>query len=331
MNILHIAGGLPSKEKPYYQPFIKSQIDSLKAKGFNIETLDLKAYESPLNYITSIGIIRKIIIGKNIQLIHAHYAYCGFSALLAKSKLPIVLSLMGSDLLGSADENGKITLRGYFDKIITQFVIKFVKHIIVKSHKMKNILSLKIPIDVIPNGVNFESFKPTDMESSRQELGLNKEKFLVLFLGNRAIHRKNFPLAKLSVDLLIDSSGDNIELINPFGVPHQDIVKYMNACDVLVLTSYWEGSPNVVKEAMACNLPVVSTDVGDVNEIIAGTKNCFIVPYDAEVIAQKLKLIYNNRQRSNGRERIEHLRDDKIADRIISIYKKILIDTKVDN
>jgi teichuronic acid biosynthesis glycosyltransferase TuaC len=325
MNILHIVGGLPSEEKPHYQPFIKAQIDSLSAKGLNIETLDLKGYKSPLNYITSGKLIRRIVKEKNIQIIHAHYAYCGLSAILAGTKLPLVLSLMGSDLLGSANTKGNITLRGYFDRLFTRIISNFPARIIVKSDKMKAQLSSKKNIDVIPNGVNFDLFKPLNLRNSRSELELNMDNFLILFLGNPDLKRKNFKLASQAADILIKESGaKNIELINPFGISHNEITKYMNACDVLLLTSYWEGSPNVVKEAMACNLPVISTDVGDVSEIISGTKNCFIVPYDEGVITKKLKIVYDNRERSDGRERIQHLREDIIAERIIEIYRSVL-------
>ncbi len=112
MKILHIAGGLPTPEKPFLQPFIKSQIDSLIREGINIEILDLRGYDSKLNYITFSKKVKKIVIDKNINLIHAHYGYCGVTSLLANTHLPIVLSLMGSDLLGSPDEKGNITLAG---------------------------------------------------------------------------------------------------------------------------------------------------------------------------------------------------------------------------
>ena len=259
MNILHIVGGLPTAKRPHYQPFIKSQIDSLVRKGLNIEVLDLKGYESPLNYFKSRTQIRKVVKEKNINLIHAHYVYCGFSALIANTKIPVILSLMGSDLLGSPDESGKVTLRGKFDRLLSKIAAGNADWIIVKSKRMKNELKTKIPVSVIPNGVNFDDFKPIDKDIAREKLNLDKEKFFILFLGNPNVNRKNFPLAKKSVDLLKNKIKDNgIEILTPFGISQDEVILYLNACNVLLVTSFWEGSPNVVKEAMACNLPVIS-------------------------------------------------------------------------
>src|SRR5690606_6824326 len=179
MNILHIAGGLPTSEQPHYQPFIQSQINSLIKKGLNIEVLDLKGYKSPKNYFNKKKLIRRIVAEKKVQLIHAHYAYCGLSALMAQTKLPIILSLMGSDLLGSPNSLGKITFRGYFDKYLTNIISHFVDHIIVKSNRVKYFIKNNVPIDGIPNGVDFEIFKPLNNLDIRDQLGLNKNKFLI--------------------------------------------------------------------------------------------------------------------------------------------------------
>jgi glycosyltransferase involved in cell wall biosynthesis len=325
MNILHIVGGLPSEEKPHNQPFIKAQVDSLIAKGINIEILDLKGYESAFNYINSKGHIRKVIKQKKINIIHAHYSYCNLSVMLAKTNIPVVLSLMGSDLLGTSNLNGKITFRGHFDKYLTRLVARFANVIIVKSEMMKSKLKTKKPVYVIPNGVNFDFFKPLDTLECRKKLNLNLNVFYVLFLANPERLVKNYTLAKKSIEIFKKKYDvKDIQLLAIYDIPHNQIVKYLNACNVLVFTSFREGSPNVVKEAMACNLPVISTDVGDVAEVISGTKNCFVANYDAEVIAQKLKIIYDNRQRSDGRERIQHLRDDVIAEKLISLYRQIL-------
>ena len=98
----------------------------------------------------------------------------------------------------------------------------------------------------------------------------------------------------------------------------------MNASDVLILTSFWEGSPNVIKESMACNLPIISVDVGDVKEVILDTFNCFFVDYSAQEIAEKLKIIYDNKLPSNGREKINHLDDNLIAQKLIKIYSELM-------
>ncbi len=98
----------------------------------------------------------------------------------------------------------------------------------------------------------------------------------------------------------------------------------MNACDVLVMTSIHEGSPMIIKEAMACNLPIVSVDVGDVKEVIGKTKNCFVTSRDPREIADKVVQVLRSNKRSDGRENIRHLKIQTIAERIINVYKEVL-------
>jgi teichuronic acid biosynthesis glycosyltransferase TuaC len=92
------------------------------------------------------------------------------------------------------------------------------------------------------------------------------------------------------------------------------------------LTSLHEGSPNIIKEAMACNCPIVSTDVGDVRDVVSGTEGCYVTTYDPEDIAEKLKSALQFNKRTAGREKIQHLDSNIIAHKIISIYKTILTD-----
>jgi len=105
----------------------------------------------------------------------------------------------------------------------------------------------------------------------------------------------------------------------------QNIIPYyMSAADILILTSLWEGSPNVIKEAMACNCPIVSTDVGDVKEIIRKTDGCYIASYDVVDVADKVGKALSFGRRTNGRQNIKHLDNNIIADKIISLYRLVL-------
>ncbi len=325
MNVLQVVATLPSPEMPQEQPFTAAQIESLKRAGLNITVFNIKGYESKLNYFTAPKRIKELVEKHDIELIHAHYSYSGLSAWLAKTGKPIVLSLMGSDLLGTADHDGKVTFRGKLDIKLSRFLAKNVDQIIVKSKEMRNHLDFIPNVEVIPNGVNFDFFKPVDTIEMRKKLDIDPELFVALFLGNSKNERKNFKLAKAAVDKLKTLEGyENTVLLNPWGISHAQVVEYMNAANVLLLTSYWEGSPNVVKEAMACNLPIISVNVGDIEKLLKNTKNCFIVPFDENEIVEKMKILFKTRERSNGRDNIQYLRDDVIAQRIIKIYERLL-------
>ena len=325
MKILHIAAGLPSKERPVQQPFIKSQIESLKKQDLDISVFEIKGYNSKFTYLKAIKEIKTMVAMDNYNVIHAHYSYCGIISYLAKTNKPIVLSLMGSDLLGMRNKSGQISFRGKVDKIITAFAVNKVDHVIVKSESMKSLIRTGVPVSVIPNGVDFKIFNPRNTVESRIKLGLNQNDFIILFFGKENSIVKNYQLAFQAVNKfkLAYKMNDTV-FINPYGIAHEKVADYMNAADVMLLTSFYEGSPNVVKEAMACNLPIISTDVGDVKEIIRDTDYCFMTGYSTEEISENLKIIYEKRERSNGRKNIEHLKDDIIARKIINIYEKVL-------
>jgi glycosyltransferase involved in cell wall biosynthesis len=201
---------------------------------------------------------------------------------------------------------------------IKSFNLFFWDSVIVKSEDMK----IKIGIDqaeIIPNGIDFSIFKPMDQSEAKDKVGFDKNKNQVLWLADPKRHVKNIELAKnaFSTADVLDSE---LKIIN--GIQHHDIPTYMNACDVLLLTSRWEGSPNVIKEAMACNTPIVTTRVGDVELTIGDTEGCFIVEQNEEEMAEAIKNCLKFNKRTKGREKIKWLDSNVIANKLIKIYKE---------
>ncbi len=104
---------------------------------------------------------------------------------------------------------------------------------------------------------------------------------------------------------------------------------YLNATDVLLLTSKWEGSPNVIKEAMACNCPIVSTNVGDVKWLLDGVEGCFITTNDPRDVADKINKALNFKSKTKGRDKLFRLGFDSehIAKKIIKVYEELIYST----
>jgi glycosyltransferase involved in cell wall biosynthesis len=161
-----------------------------------------------------------------------------------------------------------------------------------------------------------------DKKNAKLSLGWDNSKIHILFAANPNRPEKNFKLAK-EVFTLLNQSDYEIHYFT--NVDHDIIVNYFNASDIVLLTSLWEGSPNVIKEAMACNVPIVSTNVGDISEIIKNTEGCFVTDFDSRVIADKIILATEYIQGTSGRSDIKHLDSKIIAKRIIDIYNKIIL------
>jgi glycosyltransferase involved in cell wall biosynthesis len=199
---------------------------------------------------------------------------------------------------------------------------RFFDSVIVVSEEMRR--KLGVPgAHVIPCGVDMSLFQPAAMTAARNALGLDPDRKLILWAGEHQRPEKRFELVSQAMDLL-KARVPEAELVLLSNKPHSTVPDHLNACDALVLTSDAEGSPMVIKEAMACNVPVVSTAVGDVPQLFAGLEGHWICSQDPADIADRLEEALAYGRRTNGRERVAHLSLDNISREIISVYEKTL-------
>lgn len=313
MRVLVVTNMFPTAEEPAYGTFVKDDVDALRRAGVIVDVLFINGPKHRLNYLWGVFRFWWVLLKHRYDVIHAHYALSGFIARLQFCS-PVVVTYHG----GEVKENvvprwlWSLARRGpqLFDRVI---VVNQEEQDILKNHPK---------VKLIPCGVDFDKFQPMPLDEARRSLNLPMDKPLVLWAGQYWQPEKRFKLVEESIKVLKRRCPE-VELILVSGQPHAVIPIYMNACDVFVFTSWSEGSPMVIKEAMACNLPVVSTDVGDVAEVISGVEGCYVVEPDAEKIADKLLQVLKWRQRTQGREKIKHLGADFIAQRVIAIYKEI--------
>jgi len=158
------------------------------------------------------------------------------------------------------------------------------------------------------------------------DLGWHDERPRVLFPGNPAIPNKGFPLARAAVSVAAAALGEPVEIVSLSGIAPRQVPLYLNACDAMVLASYTEGSPNAVKEAMACNLPVIAVPVGDVPELLSAVEPSAVCPRDAQALGAQLARVLTTSRRSNGIETIKarHLDLTSVAQRVAAVYEGVL-------
>jgi teichuronic acid biosynthesis glycosyltransferase TuaC len=321
MKVLIMTAIYPTADNPAFGSYVRTQSESLQRAGMDVEMLVLRNRLRKLIYPLAISQVRERLARSRIDLIHAHYGLVGLVA-RTQWKVPVVVTYHGSDILGWVNKEGKRALGGQMIAGGCRWLARHVDAAIVQSEEMAG----KIPasnVYVIPHEVDLELFRPTNREQAREWLGLDARKKYLLFAANPAVGVKRFPLAKAAADLLArqDSS---VELLVVSHETQQRLALYMSACDALVFSSFQEGSPNIVKQAMACNLPMVCTDVGDVRQIIGSTKGCYICAPAAAEFAARLSEILTCRQRTNGREHIRHLDSPAVAQRVIGVYEDVL-------
>jgi glycosyltransferase involved in cell wall biosynthesis len=297
------------------------QIESIRALGIDVQVLEVRGVKR-LKYLQRMPDLRSL--AASVDLIHAHFGYCGWLARSQRTR-PVVVSFMGDDLLGTPDVTGRISA---FSRWVVQadcWLARAVDAVIVKSAAMARIVA-PVRAHVIPNGVDLNTFRPIDRRAARAHLGLANQRRYVLFPGWPEEPRKGFPLARAVVEETSRRLGEPLELLPLRRVEADAVPLYMNACDAMVLTSYLEGSPNVVKEAMACNLPIVSVPVGDVSELLAGVDGCAVCRRDAGELSAALANVLRRAAPTNGRTAVEQKRLDvmSVARTVVDVYADVL-------
>jgi teichuronic acid biosynthesis glycosyltransferase TuaC len=322
MKVLFISSGNTDQG---ISPIVSNQLESLRGLVESIDYFSINQ-KGLKGYFISFLKLRKFLKRNTYDILHAHYGLSGIISLFAKRKEKLIVSYMGDDLLGEHNIERKYTLKGKLLVFLNRQFIFSNDFTIVKSSEMALTIASIYNKTIIPNGVDFLQFKTRDKDVSRNFLGIPLEKKVILFVSNPSRPEKNYKLAIRAIEILDDS---NIILLTIFNKPHSDLAIYYYTANVVLLTSFHEGSPNVIKEAMVCNCPIVSTNVGDVKWIIGDTPGCFMTSFDASDVADQLRkalLFSEETGRTNGRNRIIELslNSESVAKKILDIYTNVL-------
>ena len=302
--------------------FISRQVDFLRAAGVDVDVFRFRGVGNPLRYATAWLGVQRRLRRRRYDLVHAQFGQSGLLAL--PKRLPLVVTFRGDDLEGVLNNRtGRLTPRGRLLPLLSRVVARRADATIVVSAHMKAFLHTQARPHVIPSGLDLERFRLIPQAEARGHLGLPSDRRLVLFVGSPTSSRKRYDLAREAVEIVQRSLP--VELVLGWAVPHERIPYYMNACDALVFTSRQEGSPNVVKEALACNLPVVSVAIGDVPERLRDLAGCEVSADDRpETIAAALVRALSRGKRIAGRERMLELDEHVITERVIGVYRSVL-------
>lgn len=324
MKILIVGNNKPG----HFAPFVEEQARALQ-QGCEVVFYGVQG-KGLLGYLRALPALRRMIRAEHPDLVHAHYGLSGLLANLQRI-VPVVTTYHGSDI------NVPSVLR--FSKIAMRLSAH---NIFVSQRNVTLALSpnglitsrLKKRYTLLPCGVNLP-LSWSEMQTQQVErLTLNQwvqEKLNagvkhVLFAGAFNNEVKDPELAKAVIDEL-RIQGVKVELIELKGYNRDQVNALMYNCDALLMTSKTEGSPQVIKEAMACGCPIVSVDVGDVAERVSGVEGCYIVPTrEPKDIAEALQKAITFEGKTNGRERILEmgLSNEQVAERLMAIYESIV-------
>ena len=290
-----------------YAPFITEQVDAIEKQDVACGYFGVDG-KGVLGYLRQFPKLKQAIMDYRPDVIHAHYGLCGLLANYQR-KVPVITTYHGSDI------NAPKAFR------FSKKAIRRSRFNIFVSRKNVETARPQKEFALIPCGINLEDYPLLDKAESRHQMGLKTSGKYVPFAGAFDNPVKDAPLAKAAMELVPDA-----ELLELKGYSRPQVAALMQAVDAFLMTSFTEGSPQVIKEALACGCPIVSVDVGDVRERIEGIDGCGISGREPEALARSIKKALDFEGRTNGRQAVEKngLSNDVIAARIISVYKSLL-------
>ena len=322
MKVLVATAMYPTPERPAFGTFVRTQVESLRLIGVDAEPFVLDGRSRKAMYARAVPRLRRRLARGDVDVVHAHYSYVGAVARMQRA-VPVVLTFHGDDLLGTIGTDGRQTALSRGIAAGGKLLARLVDAVVVQNRTMADVLHGHPSVHVIPHEVDLDLFAPTDRDEARRTLGLDLERRYLLFASPPDIPVKRFPLAREVADDL-RRRDPSVELLVVFKETQERLALYMSAADALVFPSYQEGSPNIVKQAMACNLPIVATDVGDVAEVIAGTEGCVVVEPTVQGFVSPLEAILESRARTTGRDAVRHLAGPLVAARLNDLYTELV-------
>jgi len=324
MRVLVVTNMWPREDRPAYGSFVRAQVDALRALGLDMQVHVIAGDRGAGAYAGDIPVLRREVRRRRPDLVHAHYGLSGWTA--AWQPAPLVVSFCGDDLLGTPAAGGGLTPRSRLAVGMSRWAATRSAAIICKSAGLAAALPRERDrrrAHVIPNGVDPARFHPGDRAASRDRLGLDHGEELVLFPHDpRQALQKRFALAEAAMaELRLRRPG--ARLLQVSGVPPGQMPDYYRAADCLLLTSRSEGSPNVVKEALACGLPVVSVDVGDVRRWVERASGGLIAADEPRELAGALDVVLSSGDPVDPAPLLAELDQAVVAARVAEVYASV--------
>ncbi|CAN5397439.1 hypothetical protein BH10BAC5_BH10BAC5_11570 [soil metagenome] len=305
MKILIVCSGNSRLGMPV---FVREHAENLQRHGVEIEYFLIKG-KGLKSYYRHINLLKNHLFESDIDIVHAFFGLSGLVCTFQKTT-PTVVSFVGCDI--------NIPWQRTVSKV---FVIPKTKRNIFVSEKLFDLAGNPKNSIVLPFGVDLTKYKLKSRNEARIKLGWSQTKKYILFASTFDRVEKNPQLAFAAVKLL---TRNDIELVEFKNIKDDEIADHYAASDLLLLTSIREGSPQVIKEAMAMNTPIVSTDVGDVKAMIGNMEGCYITSFDPQDVAEKIAKALDFGKNTNTRTELKALDNNYITEKIIGLYNNIV-------
>ncbi len=330
MKILVVTNMYPTTDTPSAGLFVHEHVRALQHRGLEVDVVAVHGRHSRGQYVTTIPALARRLRSDSFALVHTQHTYSTYQTALARAftrrRPPVLLTMHeGESFLpaGTRDPDADSIKQLVHSKRIKRWAAGLADHLVTVAPGIAEALSLRMPHTVIPPGVDVDRFRPLAQLSCREQLGLPQDGPIVFFPASPS---RNFNKGYTEFVQAVNMLEAPVHTVTAGNIHPRDMPLYMNAADVVVQASRFEASPMVVKEAMACDRPLVSTDVGDVRVLCTGVRGCFMCSREPEEMAEKIaEALGFDGTAPGGRARIleRGLTVQAVAERYIELYEQI--------
>jgi glycosyltransferase involved in cell wall biosynthesis len=290
-------------------PFVEEQGNMLKEQGLEVDYFTIRG-NGVWGYLKNYPALKKKIKATRYDIVHAHFGLSGALAVMQRT-VPVVITFHNGETL-SVKSNIISSLASLFSAY-NIYVAQHIYDFCYFKNKNKSM--------ILPCGIDIEKTQLIPQAEAKVKMNLPSDKINILFGGNFLNLRKNVKLANEALALL---QRNDINLIELKGFSREEVNTLLCACDLMLLPTKSEGSPQIVKEAMACNCPIVVTDVADIAQILNKVEGTYLTSFAPEDVAEKIRQAIAFGKRTNGRENIQRFDNKKIVKEILALYNKII-------
>lgn len=326
MRVLVFTNMYPSTAMPFYGSFVRDEAEALRRAGAEVDVYFVNGRANKFKYIgMPAGFFARTRRGR-YDVIHVHHSFCGLVA-TSQRRTPVVWTFHEGEISGdTADALREQPIKRIaYSKRMKRYVARRVDAVVVVAEHLRDPLGRPDAL-WLPSGIDWNLFSPMDSAEARRRLGLAAGKRYVLFPAAPSRVEKRYDLARRAVDVLKETwpATDDVELIALDDVPHEQVPLFMNASELMLMTSAFEASPVTIREALACNVPVISTDVGDARVVIGDIAGCRIVDAEPAQIADALRAALAAPRRVQARERMRAYSLDTVASALLMLYDRVV-------
>lgn len=326
MNVLIVTNMYPTEQLSNYGVFVKRFTESIARLGIGVDVLLVDGKHSRLNYAKTLPKLRQSVLSGGYSLVHAHHSYCviqiRLAGLLHHRQVPPLLFTIheGETLLRHLPARKTIYDCLVMSKRVKRLAMSLCDYLVTVEARIPEAAGYSGSYEVIPPGVDADVFQPLEKRDCRRKLAISEDERMLLFPADPSRPLKGYQTFVQSLQYL----GVPVTVVTGGEIRHENMPVFMGAADVVVSTSECEASPMVVKEAMLCNRPIVSTNVGDVEKVFGDTKGCFLCTSDPQDVAAKIRAALNCSS-SMGRQRIMGLglTIEATAQRYLQVYSRL--------